>query len=192
MWSGERMTRRQLTSRPDHLWPELWKSMGKHAKRKEKQKWSNEKFHLENARKLRGIMFIDPEDKEFKETIKNARMKLETSTAPAMPCNVSRTSVCNPYLILCVHVDNHAQWTLLVDRRSSSWCLHDSLLGWLKNNAVKRVTSVIRIVSCCFMCSGLHARYTDAFQWWWLFLFPAWAVWACTRSHSSRLIVSDC
>ena len=25
-------------SRPDHLWPELWKSMGKHAKLKEKQK----------------------------------------------------------------------------------------------------------------------------------------------------------
>ena len=62
--------------------------MGKHAKMKEKQKWSNEKFHLENARKLRGIYFIDPEDKEFKETIKNARKKLETSTAPAMPCKI--------------------------------------------------------------------------------------------------------
>ena len=24
MWSGERLTRKQLTSRPDHLWPELW------------------------------------------------------------------------------------------------------------------------------------------------------------------------
>ena len=31
MWSGRRLTRKQLTSRPDHLWPELWKSMGKHA-----------------------------------------------------------------------------------------------------------------------------------------------------------------
>ena len=30
MWSGGRLTRKQLTSRPDHLWPELWKSMGKH------------------------------------------------------------------------------------------------------------------------------------------------------------------
>ena len=85
MWSGWRLTRKQLTSRPDHLWPELWKSMGKHAKLKEKQKWSNEKLHLENARKLRGIYFIDLEDKEFKETIKNARNKLETSVALAMP-----------------------------------------------------------------------------------------------------------
>ena len=64
--------------------------MGKHAKLKEKQKWSNEKFHLENARKLRGIYFIDPEDKEFKETIKNARKKLETSVAPAMPCKIMK------------------------------------------------------------------------------------------------------
>ena len=60
MWFGGRLTRKQLTSRPDHLWPELWKSMGKHAKLKEKQKWSEEKLHLENARKLRGIFFIDP------------------------------------------------------------------------------------------------------------------------------------
>ena len=62
--------------------------MGKHAKLKEKQKWSNEKLHLENERKLRGIYFIDLEDKEFKETIKNARKKLETSVAPAMPCKI--------------------------------------------------------------------------------------------------------
>ena len=31
--------------------------MGKNAKLKEKPKWSNEKLHLENARKLRGICF---------------------------------------------------------------------------------------------------------------------------------------
>ena len=88
MWSGESLTGKQLTSRPDHLWPELWKSMGKHAKLKEKQKWSEEKLHLEDARKLRGIYFIDPEDTDFKETIKNARKKLETSVALAMPCRI--------------------------------------------------------------------------------------------------------
>ena len=89
-WSGGRLTRKQLTSRPDHLWPELWKSMGKNAKLKEKQKWSEEKRHLENARKFRGIYFIDPEDTEFNETIKNARKKLETSVAPAMPCKIMK------------------------------------------------------------------------------------------------------
>ena len=80
------------TSRPDFLWPELWKKLGRNAQLKERQKWSHEKPKLDNARKLRGIYFIDPEDKEFKETIKNARKKLETPVAPAMLCKTSKNS----------------------------------------------------------------------------------------------------
>ena len=87
-----RLTRKQPTSRPDHLWPELWTKLGRNAQLKARQKWSHEKPKLDNARKLRGIYFIDPEDKEFKETIKNARKKLETPMAPAMPCNTSKNS----------------------------------------------------------------------------------------------------
>ena len=90
MWSGRTLTRKQLTPRPDRFWPELWTKLARNAQLKEKQKWSNEKLHLENARKLRGIYFIDPEDKEFKETIKNAREKLETSIALAMPCKIMK------------------------------------------------------------------------------------------------------
>ena len=41
MLSGGRLTRRQVTSRPDHLWLELWIKMGRNAKLKEKHKWSN-------------------------------------------------------------------------------------------------------------------------------------------------------
>ena len=37
-------------------------------------------MHLENARKLRGIYFIDP----------RTRKKLETSVAPAMPCKIMK------------------------------------------------------------------------------------------------------
>ena len=90
LWSRGRLTRKQLTSRPDHLWPELWEKIGKNAKLKEKQKWSHEKPHLGNARQLRGIYFIDPEDKQFKETMKNARMKLETPIGPAVPCKIKK------------------------------------------------------------------------------------------------------
>ena len=43
MWSGEKLAKRQATSRPDHLWPELWIKLGRNAKLKERQKWSNEK-----------------------------------------------------------------------------------------------------------------------------------------------------
>ena len=90
MWSGRRLTTRQVTSRPDHLWPEPWIKLGRYAKLKEKHKWSNEQPKLDNARRLRGIYFIDPKDKEFRETLKNAGKKLETPMAPAMPCKTSK------------------------------------------------------------------------------------------------------
>ena len=59
--------------------------IGKKYELREKQKWSMEKRKLDNARSLRGIFFIDPEDKENKETIWNARRKLETPLGPAIP-----------------------------------------------------------------------------------------------------------
>ena len=65
VWSGERLTRKQLTSRPDYLWSELWTKLERNAQLKERQQWSHQKPKLDNARKLRGIYFIDPEDKEF-------------------------------------------------------------------------------------------------------------------------------
>ena len=76
-WSGERLTRKQTTFTPDTLWPEIWKNMSDASKRKEKQKWAIEKPKLDNARRLRGIYFIDPADEEFKNIMKNARGKLE-------------------------------------------------------------------------------------------------------------------
>ena len=92
LWSGERLTKRQVTSRPDHLWPELWIKLGRNSELKEKHKWSTEKPKLDNARRLRGIYFIDLEDKEFKETIKNARKIWETPMASAIPCKTSKRS----------------------------------------------------------------------------------------------------
>ena len=67
VFRGERLTKRQVTSRPDHLWPELWIKLGRNAKLRDRQKWSNEKPKLGNARRLRGIYFIDLEEKEFKK-----------------------------------------------------------------------------------------------------------------------------
>ena len=91
MWSGRKLTKRQATSRPDQLWPELWIKMGKMLSWR-RDKWSDEKPKLDNARRLRGIYLSDPEDKEINETIKNARKKLETSMAPAMPCKTCKKS----------------------------------------------------------------------------------------------------
>ena len=60
--------------------------MSRNTKLKEKQNWAGKKPKLDNTRRLRGIYFFDPEDIEFKETVKNARRKLEVPTSPAMPC----------------------------------------------------------------------------------------------------------
>ena len=71
-----RLTKRQAPSRPDHSWPELWIKLARNAKLKEKHQWASENRRLDNARRLPGINSIDLEDKEFKETIKNARWLL--------------------------------------------------------------------------------------------------------------------
>ena len=67
---GGRLTRKQTTSRPEKLWPETWKHKSDASKRKEKHKWAVKKPKLNNARRSRGIYFIDSEDEEFKPTLK--------------------------------------------------------------------------------------------------------------------------
>ena len=72
----------------------MWPGMSKAAQRQEKQQWAIEKPKLDNARKLRGIYFIDPDDKEFKETMKKARKKLELPLEAANSTERSRRSRC--------------------------------------------------------------------------------------------------
>ena len=43
----------------------MWKQMSDAAKSKAKLKWAIEKQKLDDARKLRGIFFIEPDDEEF-------------------------------------------------------------------------------------------------------------------------------
>ena len=85
-WSGERLTRKRTTSRPDNVWPDMWKHMSDASKRKSKQKWTIEKLMLDNTRQLRGIFFIEPEHEDCKNIMKNVRRKLEVPMPAAMPC----------------------------------------------------------------------------------------------------------
>ena len=56
---GRDWQEKQLTSRPYHLWTELWtRKVGRNAKLKERQKWSHEKLQLDNARKFRGYFSL--------------------------------------------------------------------------------------------------------------------------------------
>ena len=54
---------------PDRIFllPEIWIDMSKAAKKKGKQEWANEKTKFDNARRLRGTYFIDPDDGRAKE-----------------------------------------------------------------------------------------------------------------------------
>ena len=87
-WSGERLMRKQTTSHPDDVWPDMWKFMSDAAKKKAQQRWAIEKPKLDNARQSRGIFFIEPNDEEFKLTMKAARRKLEVPMPAAMPCEI--------------------------------------------------------------------------------------------------------
>ena len=45
-----------------------------------------EKPKLDNARKLRDIYFMDPDDEEFKDIMNNARRKFDIPMPATMPC----------------------------------------------------------------------------------------------------------
>ena len=80
-WSGKRLTRKQTTSRPNSLWPDIWK-------------------HMSDARKLRGVYFIDPAYEEFKEIFYNARGKLEVPMPAALPCRTRREEYSETWSVL--------------------------------------------------------------------------------------------
>ena len=87
-WTGFRrfwrLTRKQATSKPQQLWPEMWEHVSDASKQKKKKRTIG-KLQLDDARRLRGIYFIDPDDKEFKLTMKAARSRLEIPMPAAMP-----------------------------------------------------------------------------------------------------------
>ena len=61
------------------------------AQNREEQEWANGKPKLDNARRLRNIYFIDLEDEKYKETMKNARRKLEVPMDEAFRCKKRAT-----------------------------------------------------------------------------------------------------
>ena len=54
---------------------------------------TEEKPKLDNARNLKGFYHIDPDGMEFKDTMKNARKKLEVHMESATLCKLRNTSV---------------------------------------------------------------------------------------------------
>ena len=86
-WSGERPRRKQKTFRPDDVWPDMWKFLSDASKKQNKDGLSR-KQNSKNARQLRGICFVEPNDEEFKLTMKAARRKLEVPMPAALLCKI--------------------------------------------------------------------------------------------------------
>ena len=76
-WSGKRLMRKQTTSRPVNVWPDMWKHMSDAVNKKAKQRWPIKRTKLDNARQSRGIFFTEPDDEEIQNSMKNAGRKLE-------------------------------------------------------------------------------------------------------------------
>ena len=109
-------------------------------------------------------IFIDPEDKEFKETIKNARKKLETSVAPAMPCKIMKElwewRIWQKQDKTCVY--------------SGSWWIHQNAYGEFLNLPITKIilqekvrTHCSTIIWCTnlFLCLKLWKFRQQKQQW---------------------------
>ena len=79
--SGDRLTRKQTTSRPDNVCGNTCLMQQKAKRSKSGYRETKDRY----ARQIRGIFFLES-DEEFKPTMKNARRKLEIPMPAAMPC----------------------------------------------------------------------------------------------------------
>ena len=65
------------------LWPEVWSNMWKSSETNKSGR-ATDSPKLDNARSLRGICYIDLDDMKFKNSMKNARRKLEVPLESTM------------------------------------------------------------------------------------------------------------
>ena len=100
MWTGERLTKIQTTSRPDgHLAASMVERVTNHSQEKQDSN-GTKKPKMDAARRLRGFTYIASDDPEFATVIKNARGNLETQMETATPCEAQRNSEIRRSIIL--------------------------------------------------------------------------------------------
>ena len=89
---GERLTK-QTTSRPDYLWPEIWKDTSEAAQRKEKQKWSKKRSSTMQEG-CEGFTSLIQQMRSSK------KLKLEVPMPAAMPCKTRGGKYRKPVALL--------------------------------------------------------------------------------------------
>ena len=133
-WSGRDWQRWRQHPGPNIYGHKLGRICRKHFRQKAKKRhWAHKMPKFDNARTWRGISYIEPDDMEFKDTITNARKKLEVTLESVMPCessnqqeaaflalNNSRKSRC-ACIIWSPRINQNAHWD---DWTQRSWRSH--------------------------------------------------------------------
>ena len=84
-WSGWNVRENKQTSRPDDVWPDMWKRMSDASKRKAKQKWAIEKPKLENGRHQWVKEISDATSNALQNTSKLPRWNLPQHSGKTRP-----------------------------------------------------------------------------------------------------------
>ena len=105
-----------------------------------------------------------PEDTEFKETIKNARKKLETSVAPAMPCKILKK------ILGVVHPTKFRRnwrvfWKLLNPQECVWEIRYRIIMKTIMQEKVKIHYSITIWFTNLFLCLKLW-KFLQQKQWW--------------------------
>ena len=117
MWSGERLPKIQATTGPGLLWPDVCgpeREKQLNEKNSSNVPWRSQSSTMRES--LRGIYFIDPEDKELKEAMKKRAEKMELPVETAMPGEVKN----HQYRETCGESDNRkSKHACIVEARES-------------------------------------------------------------------------
>ena len=160
-----RLAKIQGTTRPDNVWPEVWTKIGKATDKREEQEWVNEKPKLDNARRLGGICFIDPEDGEYEETIKNARRKLEVHVGAAFKVT-SYIVITMNLEFNCMCLKNREEESLVWPGAAFSLLLSPVVLlssSSLVGGAAFHTLSLSSEEKCCFPEMYQDKKHIDSF-----------------------------
>ena len=85
-WVEGRLTRVQKTTRPDSVWPEVWRTLSRKEKAKAIKAFRVESQRRETQRAKGGIYFVpDEEIQKYNNLLAKVRNELSVPAAPAMP-----------------------------------------------------------------------------------------------------------
>ena len=146
--------------------------------------WSTEKPKLDNARKWTGIYYINPDDMEFKDTLKNAR-KNEMPLESAVPCKIVCTKdTFRRTRYACIIEAHESTRTRSGTTQPRDHEDHVAENGF--NTLSQKISSVHKPFPPHQAMKNPDAKAAGDRDWEWLENLPAWQV---TKIKSKREVI---